>query len=223
MKVFFLMMISLASLGWGDMQKVLPQRIVENEYFVGNPDAKAVIYEYGSLTCHVCQDFYKNILPKILEDKDFAGSIRIVIRPFPFNDLDIAGAKMILYSKDPHRLTQIFYEKQEEWIGAKDQLAALKGIAEKSGLISREDIQVSLKDQFIENAMLARRLIFSAHQAAPIFKVGKSILPGLPHWESFSKVLKRYSEYIAQGKPMADFDAMKEFGLLAKEADHDKK
>jgi protein-disulfide isomerase len=221
-------MISFASLGWGaaisvPVQNIAPQRVVENEYSVGNPDAKGVIYEYGSLTCHVCQDFYKNILPKLLEDKEFAGSIRVVIRPFPFNDLDIAGAKMILYSKDPHRLTQIFYEKQEEWIGAENQLEALKTIGEKSGLISKADIEASLKDQFIENAMLARRLIFSAHQAAPIFKVGKSILPGLPHWESFSKVLKNYIDHVTQGKLMAEFDAMREFSLVEKEGNNDKK
>jgi len=224
MKIFsFLMMISLAPLGWGGMQNALPQRVVENEYSVGNPHAKAVMYEYGSFTCHVCCDFYKNILPKLLEDKEFAGSLRVVIRPFPFNALDIAGAKMVLYSKDPHKLTQIFYEKQDEWLGAEDQLASMKAIAENSGLISKADIEASLKDQFIENAMLARRLIFQSQQAAPIFKVGKSILPGLPNWEPFSKVLEKFIEHMTKGKAMADFDALKQFSLLAKEGNHDKK
>ncbi len=211
--VFLIIFLILPSIGWSAAR--LPQRVVDSEYVIGNPKAEATIYEYGALTCHVCLDFYLNVLPKLLQDKDFAGKIRIVIRPFPFSKLDVDGARIVLYSKDPHGLTKKLYETHEEWLKAPDQLEAIKKVAEKFGM-SRDDIEASLQDKHLENAMLARRLIFKS-DAAPIFKVGSSILPGLPHFEPFALVLKAFLDYRLQGHPEKEFDALKEFERLAKE------
>jgi len=219
-RISFIIIIFMCSLGEAKGPRFMPghssERVVDSEYSIGDG---IDICEYGSLTCHVCADFYKNILPKLL--KDFPGKLKIIVRPFPFSKVDVAGARIVLYSKDPHGLTLEFYKRQDEWINAKDQILAMEKIAEDFGM-SRADIEASQKDGHLENVLLARRLIFQS-KAAPIFKVGKSILPGLPHYESFKKVLEEFLDWENKGNPVDKFDALAAFSRLAKENDHEKK
>lgn len=194
--------------------------VVASEYVVGDPNAPITIYNYSSLTCHVCAGFYKGILPKILED--FKGKIKVVVRPFPFNALDIAGAKMILHSKSPHKLSDRFYETQETWLGAKNQLEVMKKVAKDFGMPDQE-IKQSLENEKLENAMLAKRLILKT-SSAPVFKVGKSILDGMPHPNHFKKLLESLVYHVIErGQPIEDFDAYKEFDKMAEENAKDEK
>ena len=212
-KILGVLWLCVAGVAAAEDQIMVPP-VIDSEYVVGDPSAPAVIYEYGSLTCHVCAGFYKDVLPRIL--KDFKGKVKVVMRPFPFNALDIAGAQMILHSKNPHALAMLFYKKQKEWIGAKDQLGAMKAIAKEFGM-SDEEIKVSMQNKNLENAMLAKRLIVK-HTAAPVFKVGKSFLEGMPHPRHLKILLERFAYHVVEcGNPIEDFDAYKEFDKMAEE------
>ena len=184
-----------------------PPVAVDNEFFVGNPNAKATIYEYGSLTCHVCSKFYLKILPKLL--KDLGGKIKIIVRPFPFNALDVAGAKLILYSDKPHELSEFLYEKQEQWLGADEQINAMKQLAIEFGM-DPSRVENALKDENLERAVLSKRLVVKS-KSAPVFKIGKSNIEGLPHWPHFKKLIQAYIEHIECDNTPESFDALKFF------------
>ena len=183
-----------------------PITAVEIEYTVGNPSAPIIFYEYGSLTCHVCSNFYQNILPKLL--KDFP-DIRVVVRLMSFDKLDMAAAKMILHSKDPHELSLAFYKTQNQWMEASDQMDALKRVALAFGMTEAE-IETSLQDKSLGQSLLSRRLILKAG-SAPLFRLGKSLLPGLPDYEKYLKpMLERVVKHHKEGHDILEYDVLKE-------------
>lgn len=211
-KNIFIVCLLVASAALGKSMKP-PQRIVDSEYVVGDPKAPVTIYEYGSLTCHVCASFYLEVLPKILKVMD--GKIKVVLRPFTFNKLDIVGAQMILYSKDPHGLSKALYERQKDWLGAKDQVGAMVKIAKDHGM-PEQDIKASFADRKLENAILSKRIIVKA-ESAPIFKVGNKTLQGLPQWDYFERVLEGFVEHVLSGKGSNSFDPFEYFKQMSKE------
>lgn len=180
-------------------------KAVEIEYTIGNPNAPVTFYEYGSLTCHVCSNFYKNVLPKI--QKDFP-EIQIIVRLMSFDKIDMAAAKMILHSKDPHGLSLAFYKAQNQWMEAPDQLEALKKIALDFGM-TEEEINTSQQDKSLGHSLLSRRLILKA-KSAPLFRVGKSLLPGLPDYEKYLKPLLRQAVDYSKKGNILEYDVLQE-------------
>lgn len=179
-------------------------RAADNEYAIGSPQADVALVEYGSLTCHVCSEFYRNVLPQLL--KDFKGRIKVIVRPLPFNALDVNAALIILHSKDPHKLALAFYQEQEK-LSTNDQLGALKKIALEQGM-SIKEIDDSLNDEALKNSLFARWKILNA-TSAPLFVIGKTIFPGLPNYESYFKpALAKIIAYKDAGHSINDFNVL---------------
>lgn len=200
----FCILLSHSLLSWADQPIAPPTRFVDHEYSVGHQNSDIVIYEYGSLTCHVCAKFYLKVLPHLLEK--YGHRVKFVLRPFPFNALDIMGAQLVLYGKDPHKIAEALYKAQKEWIGAKDQRQALKDVAKKAGM-DKKTIQQAVQDKNLERASLAKRLVFKDIKSAPVFKVGKSTLEGLPQKIFFEKMIDALIKHKEEGSDPEDFDA----------------
>ena len=65
--------------------------------------------------------------------------------------------------------------------------------------------------------MLAKRLIVKS-TSAPVFKVGSSMLEGMPAPHYFKKLLERLVYHVIEcGNSIEDFDAHEEFDKMAQE------
>jgi protein-disulfide isomerase len=188
----------------GKTQKIT--KAVDIEYTIGRPNAPVTFYEYGSLTCHICSHFYQNVLPKI--QKDFP-EIKVVVRLMSFDKLDMAASKMILHSSNPHALSERLYKEQDQWMAASNQIEAVRRIALNFGM-GENEIEESLQDKSIGHTLLLRRIILKA-KSAPLFRIGKSLLPGLPDYDKYLKpMLERVVKRAKEGKGIDDYDVLKE-------------
>lgn len=211
-KFILILLVLWSQVGFGEMRES-SSKAVDIDYGIGSTKAPIIFYEYGSLTCHICSNFYQSIVPKI--QKDFP-DIQIVVRLMSFDKLDMAAAQMILHSKDPHGLSLAFYKSQDQWMGAPDQMEALKKVALDFGMTPFE-IEASLNDKSLGHTLLSRRLILKA-KSAPLFRIGKSLLPGLPDYDKYLKpMLERVVKKAKEGHDVGDYDVLNEMAEEEKE------
>ena len=59
---------------------------------MGNPNAKAKLVEFGSLTCPHCADFAKNDLPKLIQDHVKTGKVAFEFRHYVRDQLDMTAS-----------------------------------------------------------------------------------------------------------------------------------
>jgi protein-disulfide isomerase len=73
----------------GDWTKTVTQT-AEGGMLMGNPDAKVKVVEFGSMTCHICQDFAAEGEPKLVENYVKSGQVSYEFRNFVRDPLDIS-------------------------------------------------------------------------------------------------------------------------------------
>ncbi len=129
------------------------------EISFGESSAPVLIIDYSSLTCHHCADFYLNVLPKIKEKYIEPGYVRLIFRDFPGDQISLV-AHQVAWCKGEMKyldFVKLIYSTQEEWLSAKDPIAALKSIVVKHG-ISAEQFEKAIKNQDLMDKIIQARL-----------------------------------------------------------------
>jgi protein-disulfide isomerase len=182
--------------GTADAQNLLA--INQDDRILGNPAAPITIIEYASMTCPHCAHFADDVLPGLKKKWIDTGKAKLVLRDFPLDD-EAVHASMIARCAPPDRFyayVDTFFSDQEKWVTAPDYQAALARLAALGGM-SRDEVDKCLKDNALENRVLASRLA-AANQlginATPTFFVNGTKYTGEPTTAAFDTLLSGLSQ-----------------------------
>jgi protein-disulfide isomerase len=171
--------------------------ITPEDRVLGKADAPVTIIEYASLTCPHCAAFDAETLPQLKKEWIDTGKAKLVFRDFPLDGLALKGAKLARCAP-PERFygfIDVLFRQQDVWARAADPQAALGRIAKLGGM-SDEQFQTCMKDDTVENQILAGRMAAEKDakvESTPTFFVnGKKLVGALPY-DSFDDALKAAS------------------------------
>jgi len=171
------------------------------EIVVGSKTPIVILYEYGSLTCHVCAKFSTQVKDRLL--KEYGEQLQIIMRPFPFNKIDIEGFKGIFCSADPVKAANLIYAKQDEWIAEKDQIqTVMKLLQDMQG--SSAQFKKCITNEQLEKQIIMRRNLLKAG-AAPVLRIGKVKVIGLPKQTTLDDWIKEAIQFVKSGNNLSDF------------------
>ena len=111
-------------------------KILEGEYFLGDPNAPITVVEYASMSCPHCAAFHINTLPIIKKEYIDTGKVKLVFRDFPFNLPALQGSMITrcvgeeLYFKYLNAL----FSLQRQWAKSKGSRESLFKILNNSGM-----------------------------------------------------------------------------------------
>lgn len=199
MKFIFILIIGLTA-GLAKANTTYPTEII-----VGSDEAIVTIRAYGSLTCEFCAKFATSVTDELFAK--FDDKLRIVILPYALNWLDIEGFKLVLCSKDPVKYSTAIYERQNDLFEAKDQLEAVKNIVKGLGMTSHE-IQKCLENKQLEQQLIMRRQLLKSG-VAPILKIGKIKIAGLPKTPLLENLIEEAIQHVEAGGDISTFTGSK--------------
>jgi protein-disulfide isomerase len=139
-------------------QSATPQ-ISPDDRILGKPDAPITIFEYASLTCPHCAAFEKEILPQIKSEWIDTGKAKLVFRDFPLDGAALKAA-MVARCAPPERFygfIDMLFTQQASWGISADPAPSLGRLAKLGGM-GEEQFQACLKDDALQNKILAGRL-----------------------------------------------------------------
>jgi protein-disulfide isomerase len=139
-------------------QSTAPQ-ISPEDRVLGKPDAPVTIFEYASLTCPHCAAFEKEILPQIKTEWIDTGKAKLVFRDFPLDGSALKAA-IVARCAPPERFygfIGVLFAQQGSWGLAQDPVPGISRIAKLGGM-SDDQVQACLKDDALQNKVLAGRL-----------------------------------------------------------------
>lgn len=171
------------------------------EIIVGSNSPTVVLYENGSLTCHVCAKFATQVKDRLL--KEYGDKLQIIMRPLPFNKIDIEGFKGIFCSENPVEISNLIYAKQDDWIAEKDQIQSIMKLLEgKTGNL--EQFKKCMASEQLEQQIIMRRKVVK-EGAAPVLKIGKVKVVGLPKETTLHDWIKEAIQFVEAGNKISDF------------------
>jgi protein-disulfide isomerase len=133
--------------------------VTADDRILGKADAPVTIIEYASLTCPHCAAFEKEILPKIKSEWIDTGKAKLVFRDFPLDGSALKAA-LVARCAPPERyygFIGILFAQQGSWGLAQDPIPGITRIAKLGGM-SEDQVQACLKDDALQNKILAVRL-----------------------------------------------------------------
>lgn len=88
-------------------------------YLMGNPNAKAHLVEYGSLTCPHCREFDETGVDPLVNKYVKSGKVSYEFRNYVRDPFDIAAALIARCngSQSFFALTRALYKAQPDWVG----------------------------------------------------------------------------------------------------------
>jgi protein-disulfide isomerase len=133
--------------------------VTADDRILGKADAPVTIIEYASLTCPHCAAFEKDILPKIKSEWIDTGKAKLVFRDFP---LDGSALKAAIVARCApaerfYGFVGVLFAQQGAWGIAQDPVPGITRIAKLGGM-SEDQVQACLKDDALQNKILAGRL-----------------------------------------------------------------
>lgn len=162
---------------------------------VGNKDAKITIVEYASMSCPACAAFHKNVLPELKEKYIDTGKVLLVMREFPLNQIAVAVSMLTRCagSNDATAaLTDIYFQKQDEWLVRGNAEPKLFEIAKQAGF-TREKFEACLKDEKLYGQLVQQRNKaseeFGVSRTPSFFINGKAVEGSVMSLDTFSKVI----------------------------------
>jgi protein-disulfide isomerase len=165
-------------------QSTAPQ-ISPEDRVLGKPDAPVTIFEYASLTCPHCAAFEKEILPQIKTEWIDTGKAKLVFRDFPLDGSALKAA-MVARCAPPERFygfIDMLFTQQASWGTTADPAPSLGRLAKLGGM-SDEQFQTCLKDDALQNKILAGRLAaekeFGVESTPTFFINGKKVVGARP-------------------------------------------
>jgi protein-disulfide isomerase len=139
-------------------QSAEPQ-VTADDRILGKADAPVTIIEYASLTCPHCAAFEKEILPKIKTEWIDTGKAKLVFRDFPLDGSALKAA-IVARCAPPERFygfIGVLFAQQGSWGISPDPIPGITRIAKLGGM-SEDQVQACLKDDALQNKILAGRL-----------------------------------------------------------------
>ena len=163
---------------------------------LGDPNAPITMIEYSSLTCSHCQQFHKEILPKIKKNYIDTGKVKLIYRDFPFDKLGLL-ATVLARCAPPERyygFLNVLFEKQADWSHSQDPFGELSRIGKIGGL-NPSDYEACLKNQALIDGLIEKRLDGQKNfdvNATPSFIIdGDHKIVGSQPYEEFEKVFSK--------------------------------
>ncbi len=131
--------------------------ILENDFFIGDPDAPITIIEYASMSCSHCADFHNNTLKDLKTEYIDTGKVRFVFRDFPFNYPALAGSMIVrcIPKNVRYDYMNALYKLQKNWVdGDHANIRAELYKIMQSGGMQKDEFDTCLNDINLENELL---------------------------------------------------------------------
>ena len=126
----------------------------------GNKNAKIIIIGYQSLTCSHCEDFHKDIYPKLKKEFLDTGLAKIEFRHFPLDVAAFNAAKIAqCENNEGLKILESLYSNQQAWVkgsSIEEINNNLKNYLEKAGFNFNFDKCIENKE--IEDFVLNDRV-----------------------------------------------------------------
>lgn len=186
---------------------------------LGSETAPVTLIEYAALTCHVCRDFAKQVLPRIKSTYIDTGKVRYVYRDFPLEydqqtGKAVDGFGVLLSSlarcKGPEKFHEVLdgiFVRQADLLDAArtgEAAAVVAQIAQTHG-ISTDEATACLDNQpALRAAIKASRDEGAAAgvTGTPGIFINGVRFEGAPNWESVSAEIEKQLAAVA-GTPAA--------------------
>lgn len=160
----------------------------------GQPDAKATVIEYFSLTCPHCAAFHKETWPQVKEKLVANGTVRMIWRDFPLDQLALAAAQVSrsLPAERYEGFISALFASQERWAFTRggDPIAEIAKIAALAGM-TREQVDKAVADQNLARGILEMRAKGQQDfniSSTPTFVFGKKPQPGAIGYDRFAQL-----------------------------------
>ena len=126
---------------------------------IGDPAARVKIVEFLSFTCPHCAHFHGEVYPKLKADYIDKGLVRLEYNEVYFDQLGLLGAMVARCGGELRYMgiTDILYDKQQEWAGAGDMNAAVEQLKKIGRTAGMDDatLDACLRDQAVAEALVA--------------------------------------------------------------------
>ena len=133
----------------------------DEEYFLGNKDAKIIVIEYASMTCTHCANFHKQVYPKIKKNYIDTNKIKFIFRDFPLDKQALFASVLAKCApKDKYfNFVKLILTNQEKWISNDDTfMNKLRNIGKLAGL-NENKINSCFKDEKMVDNIIRTRSI----------------------------------------------------------------
>jgi protein-disulfide isomerase len=164
------------------------------ERSVGKPDAKVAVLEYFSLTCPHCAAFHKDVWPRVKQELVGNGTVRMVWRDFPLDQLALAAAQVAraLPADRYEGFISALLGSQDRWAFARgaDNVAEIAKIAALAGM-TRAQVDAAVGDQALARGILEMRAKGQQEfnvNSTPTFVFGRRPQPGAVSFERFQQL-----------------------------------
>jgi len=119
---------------------------------LGREDAPITITEFFSMTCGHCGSFHKKTFPKVKSELIETGKIKFEMKAFPLNGVALrAHALVRALPVDAYfPMVDVLLDEQQAWVGASDQIAALKNYARQAGVSASAFDEIMQDRPFLE-------------------------------------------------------------------------
>ena len=133
----------------------------DEEFFLGNKNAKIVVIEYASMTCIHCANFHKQVYPKIKKNYIDTNKIKFIFRDFPLDKQALFASVLAKCApKDKYyNFVKLILTNQEKWISNDDAfMNKLRNIGKLAGL-NENKINSCFKDEKMVDNIIRTRSI----------------------------------------------------------------
>jgi protein-disulfide isomerase len=135
-----------------DKNEILTVR--DNDFLLGNPDAKVQIIQYSSLTCPACKYYQTAIFEKLRKDYIDTGKVVYVAREFPFDKAAYQAAILARCGGKEKYYTflNVLFKNQESWAYRKNYQELLANIGQLGG-VGAEEFAVCINDPLLNQTV----------------------------------------------------------------------
>ncbi|EHM01505.1 DsbA-like protein [Acetobacteraceae bacterium AT-5844] len=161
----------------------------------GQENAKVTVLEYFSLTCPHCAAFHREVWPQVKEKLVANGTVRMVWRDFPLDQLALAAAQVAraLPADRYEGFIGALLSSQDRWAFARnvDNVAEIAKIAALAGM-TRAQVDAAIGDQTLARGILEMRAKGQQEfnvNSTPTFVFGRRPQPGAVTFERFSQLV----------------------------------
>lgn len=167
----------------------------DNMPFLGNPNAKVTIIEYGSLTCSHCKEFQDKVFSTLRDKYINTGKIKFIYKPFLTEPIELSMGMQIIADcaggDKRYKIIEDFFANQtkvfEAATSSQGPLNFMLTIGERNGL-SKGQAKMCLGTEVmqtnIENIMNFAHKTYGISGTPSIIINGKLIVP--PNNEEYS-------------------------------------
>ncbi len=165
------------------------------ERSAGQANAKVTVLEYFSLTCPHCAAFHRETWPQVKEKLVATGTVKMVWRDFPLDQLALAAAQVAraLPADRYEGFVSALFSTQDRWAFARnvDNVAEIAKVAALAGM-TRAQVDAAIGDQALARGILEMRA--KAQQefnvnSTPTFVFGNRPQPGAVTIERFTQLV----------------------------------